>query len=184
MRFAYKMFNKDLTCTSGRGKYQYTEGEWFEEPEANCAKNGFHCAENPLDCLSYYPDWKNSVCYLVEVGGDVDEDNVDSKISCTKIRLVKRLTTDQFIEQAIVYTIQHPETSRHSLIADEEGYPGRYPFVFARGKYPRAKGRIGDTIVLLEEETNSKQIIRAGTYEIDGRAYKEDTFYNVEGCEA
>ena len=26
--------------------------------KANCRANGFHCAENPLDCLSYYPDMK------------------------------------------------------------------------------------------------------------------------------
>ena len=45
--YAYKMFNKDLTCTKGRGRFQYTPGEWIEEPEANCVKNGFHCAKNP-----------------------------------------------------------------------------------------------------------------------------------------
>ena len=70
----YSMFNKDLTCTLGKGKYQYKPGDWIEEPEANCVKNGFHCAKNPLDCLSYYSSWDNSQCWIVEIGGDIDED--------------------------------------------------------------------------------------------------------------
>ena len=90
--YAYKMFNKDLTCTRGRGRFQYTLGEWIEEPEANCVKNGFHCAKNPLDCLSYYPRWDDSQCWIVEIAGDIDEDSIDSKVSCTRIRLIKRLT--------------------------------------------------------------------------------------------
>lgn len=184
MRFAFKMFNKDLTCTSGSGKYQYTVGEWFEEEEANCAKNGFHCAENPLDCLNYYPDWENSVCYLVEIGGDVDEDSMDTKISCTKIRLVKELTMDQFIEQAIVYMIRHPQAPVNRLVGIEEGNPGRYPFIFARGKHPRARGGTGDTIIILQEKEDSKEINAAGTFEIDERVYRADRFYDVWGREA
>ena len=101
--YAYKMFNKDLTCTLGKGKYQYKPGEWIEEPEANCRQNGFHCAKNPLDCLSYYPSWDNSQCWIVEIGGDIDEDSVDSKVSCTRIRLVKRLTLEEFVAEAFAH---------------------------------------------------------------------------------
>lgn len=183
MEFAFKMFNKDLTCTKGNGTYQYSVGEWIEEEKANCVKNGFHCAQNPLDCLTYYPDWENSVCYLVEIGGDIDEDDRDTKISCTRIRLVKELTMDQFIEQAIIYVLQHPEAPNNSLIGVEEGRQGRYPFIFARGKHPKAKGYLGNTIVLLKEEEKSKKINAAGAYEIDGRVYKADTFYDVWGRE-
>ena len=44
---AYKGFNKGLVC---RG-YQFSNGENITD-EANCAKNGFHSAENPLDCIT------------------------------------------------------------------------------------------------------------------------------------
>ena len=54
---AYKGFEKDLVC---RG-YQFTKDKVQETDQANCRENGFHCAENPLDCLCYYRDWKNSV---------------------------------------------------------------------------------------------------------------------------
>ena len=41
--YAYKMFNKDLTCTLGRGTFQYQPGVWYEEldKEANCRKNAW-----------------------------------------------------------------------------------------------------------------------------------------------
>lgn len=47
--YAYKGFEPDLSC---RG-YRFVMGKNVT-PEANCASNGFHCAENPLDCLSYW----------------------------------------------------------------------------------------------------------------------------------
>ena len=45
---AYKGFNKGLTC---RG-YQFKADEVNVTKEANCVRNGFHCAENPLDCVA------------------------------------------------------------------------------------------------------------------------------------
>lgn len=70
---------------------------WNKTDKANCGENGFHCAENPLDCLSYYRNWRNSVYYEVEAAGDLDEDEFDSKISCTEIYLLKRLTLEQLL---------------------------------------------------------------------------------------
>ena len=81
---AYKGFQKDLKC---RG-FQFQEYGINETEKANCRQNGFHCAENPLDCLCYYPNWKNSVYYIVDASGDLDEDGEDSKISCTQMRLL------------------------------------------------------------------------------------------------
>ena len=80
---AYKGFQKYLKC---RG-FQFQEYGINETEKANCRQNRFHCAENPLDCLCYYPNWKNSVYYIVDASGDLDEDGEDSKISCTNMRL-------------------------------------------------------------------------------------------------
>ena len=68
---AYKGFGPGLIC---RG-YRFQMGKNVTE-QANCAENGFHCAENPLDCLYYYSDMKQFEYYLVDAGGDVDEDPV------------------------------------------------------------------------------------------------------------
>lgn len=45
---AYKGFHPGMVCIG----YQFQMGLNMTE-EANCRKNGFHCAEDPLDCLSY-----------------------------------------------------------------------------------------------------------------------------------
>ena len=44
---AYKGFRPGLICLG----YQFVMG-LNTTAEANCRANGFHCAENPLDCLS------------------------------------------------------------------------------------------------------------------------------------
>ena len=89
---AYKGFNKGLVC---RG-YQFQPGENITE-EANCAKNGFHSAENPLDCITYYGNIKDSVYCIVEVTGDMDEDDCDSKIASTELRIIKQLTLEELM---------------------------------------------------------------------------------------
>ena len=88
---AYKGFHPGLVC---RG-YQFVMGLNVTE-KANCAANGFHCAENPLDCLIYYPQMEISEYYLVDAGGDVDEDEFDSKISCTQLTILRKLTRAEF----------------------------------------------------------------------------------------
>ena len=64
--------------------------------KANCRENGFHCAENPLDCLSYYSSLEHSEYYIVNAGGDIDEDEHDSKIACTERDMIKQLTKELF----------------------------------------------------------------------------------------
>lgn len=181
MEYAFKMFNQDLTCTKGRGKFQYHENEWMEEEEANCVRNGFHCAKNPLDCLSYYPDWDSSVCYVVEIGGDIDEDAWDSKISCTKIRLIHPLTLSQFVAHSLWYIMQHPLMPDNVNVKADRATAGRNHFAIARGKDPAAKGKLGDAIGILKEKPESREIEAAGSYRIDGRKYLPDVWYDVEG---
>ena len=41
---AYKGFHRDLTCTLGKGRYQYREGVWIDETWAECGRAGLHCA--------------------------------------------------------------------------------------------------------------------------------------------
>lgn len=183
--YAYKMFNKDLTCTLGKGKYQYKPGEWIEEPEANCRQNGFHCAKNPLDCLSYYPSWDNSQCWIVEIGGDIDEDSVDSKVSCTRIRLIKRLTLEEFVAEACRYMINFPlaEVNHHVMRQPAEVGLSCNHFVIVRCGEPMAKGREGDVIGLLMENDRTGQIYAGNVFTVGTSAYKAGTWYNVYGEE-
>lgn len=95
---AYKGFRPGLVCRD----YQFVMGLNVTE-KANCAANGFHCAEDPLDCLSYYSDMNRSEYYLVNAGGDVDEDEHDSKIACTELTIIKKLEREEFFLHALAY---------------------------------------------------------------------------------
>lgn len=94
---AYKGFDPGLIC---RG-YQFHMGLNVTD-KANCRANGFHCAENPLDCLSYYSDMTQAEYYIVEACGDIDEDDCDSKIACTLLNIIKRLTVEEFFSTALL----------------------------------------------------------------------------------
>lgn len=185
MRIAYKGFNADLTCTMGKGTFQYEPGKWYEEKEANCVKNGFHCASNPLDCLDYYGAWDRSQYWVVVIDGDMDEDGTNTKISATKIMLVKRLDMVEFLNHAITYIIEHPELKMNSRVKtvittakeDEK-------FVIVRGKDPVAKAvKTGQYIALIEEELHTNAVAAAGLYYVDGVTVKPGIFYDVDGRE-
>lgn len=185
MIVAYKGFEKDLSCTSGGHKFQYKLGIWNEEPEANCVQNGFHCAENPLDCLSYYPNWNNSVYYMVLVDGDIDEDGTDSKISCTRMKLVKELTAEEFVYVSLNYMVLHP-TMRKSNKVHDELFRGKseYGFEIVRGKNPKAAGKIGDVIGFAKENIDTKDITEISVITIDGEKFLPNILYCIDGTEA
>ena len=105
MKIAYKAFRPDLSCQAGGSTYQYQLQKWNEIKEAKCRETGFHCAEDPLDCLSYYPVWEQAVYYMVAADGDIDEDACDSKIACTRLRLLKKMTKEAYIYVALVYMV-------------------------------------------------------------------------------
>lgn len=180
MILAYKAFDPDLSCTSGGNRFEYQLLVWNEEPEADCAHNGFHCAENPLDCLSYYPDWKKAVYYLVLADGDIDEDAYDSKISCTRLKLVKRLDLEEFVAHSLRYLCSHPrmKVNRHVYWNQAEASRG---FAIVRGKNPVAKGKIGDVLGFVKEYPRSQEIVEAGLHIVDGIHILADTWYDVAG---
>ena len=180
METAYKMFNKDLTCNMGRGSFQYKPGQWYEEPESNCRRNGFHCAKNPLDCLNYYRNWDASSCWLVEIDGTVDEDDIDSKVSATRIRLVREMDLLTFVAAAGSYIMDHPQLPNSGWVAVEAGEANGNHFVVCRGKNPRARGRDGDILCILREEKDSPEIERAWIARI-GEGFRPGVWYDVEG---
>lgn len=175
---AYKGFNKDLTC---RG-YQFTEEKVHTEPEANCVKNGFHCAENPLDCLSYYPNWENSVYYIVKASGDIHEDASDTKLSCTNLRLIKKLSLIQFVYEALKYMEKHPirPWNRHVYKNRGEADQG---FVIVRGKDPIAKGPKDSILGLVTEEPKGNKVIMITVIHVDGVEVKANTWYSTKDNE-
>lgn len=177
---AYKGFKKDLSCTSGGNRFQYKLGVINTTEAANCRQNGFHCAEDPLDCLSYYPDWDGSVYYIVDAGGDISEDGTDSKISCTEMLLIKELTMEEFIMESLIYISNHPFRVMNRCVMTDEA-EARVKFAIVRGKQPIAKGAKGTFLGFAREEKGSPEIGDIAVYKIDGVTFLPDKWYTVEG---
>lgn len=186
MRLAYKAFNADLTCTMGRGTFQYELGIWYEEEEANCVKNGFHCASNPLDCMNYYGSWDDHQFWIVAIDGDIDEDGTDTKISATKIKLIRRLSLQDFLAHAVSYIYEHPQLKMNQRVKKEcVEMSERDKFVIVRNYDPSAKAaKIGQYIALIKENASDPSVIEAaGLFYVDGLNTKPNIWYDVEGRE-
>ena len=183
--YAYKMFNKDLTCTLGRGTFQYQPGVWYEEldKEANCVKNGFHVAKNPLDCLSYYHSFEKAQCWIVEIAGDMDEDSCDSKVSAQKIRLVKRLSLSEFVARACMYIMEHPALAYNYHVTEDKAVADGNHFAISVGERPCARGKKGDVLGILRTYPGESEIAEATCFEIDGLQYLPDVWYDAGGKE-
>lgn len=171
---AYKGFHPGLVCLG----YQFRTGLNVTD-KANCRSNGFHCAANPLDCLSYYSDMDRSEYWLVDAGGDIDEDGEDSKIACTHLTILKKLTPKDFFLHALVYMVDHPELAWNSHVRREIGEASS-GFVVVRGIDPVACGKKGDILALAQESPLTGQIIQIGLAEVDGSQIRPDRWYNVD----
>ena len=97
---AFKGFNKDLTC---RG-FQYEEGKDFHTERAECCEEGFHACEYPLDCFGYYNP-AQSVFHEVELSGDMDRENSDTKVCATDIKIGARISIAGLVKAAIDFTM-------------------------------------------------------------------------------
>lgn len=170
---AYKGFCPGLIC---RG-YQFHMGLNVTE-EANCAQNGFHCAEDPLDCLSYYGSLENSEYCLVRPGGDIDEDNCDSKIACTELSILKKLEREEFFLHALAYMVDHPgrEWSCH---VHQNQAKAKYGYAVVRGTDPLASGKKGDILAFAKEDADAKKIVQIAVVRVGEHKIKSGIWYDI-----
>ena len=175
MRLAYKAFAPGLVC---RGVAFKPIGEVNVTDAANCARNGWHCAEDPADCLRYYPDFQNSVFTIVNVGGDVDEDAVDSKISCTELTILRVLEPADYLLHILLYMARHPKKDCFA-VKDGSGV-ARNGYVVVRGTNPRAKGQEGDLLAMAR--VKGCEVIQMAVYRV-GVDVPADVYVNIDGEE-
>lgn len=177
---AYKITAPGLVATMGENSNYQLKMGLNQTPVANCAKNGFHCAENPLDCLNYYSNLKGNEIYIVNAGGDIDEDARDSKISCTELTIIRQITVPEFVAAALLYVRKYPDRPMHyrikTMAATAEG-----GFCIAEGGNPRCKAKnIGDVLGFIK--TKGKDI-KIKVIVADGEKIKTDVWYNSDGEE-
>lgn len=186
---AYKGFHGDLTCTFGKGTFQYEAGATITEELSKCARNGLHCAEYVLDCLKWYPLGRGNRYFQVEAEGNIDEDGTDTKISCTKMTLVRELNVKEIALQAMIYICSHPHRDwKHwsnicSVTEDSAEGCGEGSIAIARGKCPVVKGEIGTAAGLLVESPDSVEIEAAKFFVIDGKKVKAGKYYGYRNGE-
>lgn len=171
---AYKGFRPGLVCRD----YQFVMGLNVTD-KANCAQNGFHCAEDPLDCLSYYPNMEQSEYYLVDAGGDVDEDADDSKISCTRLTILKKLERKEFFLHALAYMADHPNREWNTHVMPEVGCTAN-GFAVVRGVGPKAKGQLGSVLAMAREDPKTGKITQIAIAQVDGVTVLPDTWYDID----
>ena len=169
---AYKAFHSGLTCRD----YQFVMGLNITD-KANCRQNGFHSAENPLDCLSYYP-YADSEFYLVEAGGDIDEDGMDTKISCTELRILKRLSPKEFFLHALAYMVDHPYREWNHCVKEDRA-KAHNGYAVVRGCDPLASGETGDILAFAKENVKSGRIEQIAVAQIDGKKLLPGVWYDV-----
>lgn len=180
METAYKMFHADLTCTMGRGTYQYEPGKWHEEDEANVGSNGFHVCKNPLDCLGYYHNFATSQCWACDIDGDVDEAGNDTALSVQRIRLRERLDLPAFVAAACLYIINHPEQPYSGSVTTGPAEPNSNHFAISVGPDARARGELGDVLGILQRYEGRRTIKEATCFVVDGKRYKPGIWYGAD----
>ena len=178
MRLAYKAFAPGFVC---RGVQFRPVGEKNVTDAANCARNGWHCAENPADCLSYYPNIRCSVYCIVAVEGDTDEDANDSKISCTELTILRELSLPDYFLHILIYMAKHPSVPC-SITQNGRGDSGRRGYAVVRGLRPYAKGKLGD-ILAMAREGEQNEIVQIAVHVVDGEKIPEDTYIDIDGRE-
>ena len=172
--FAYKAFDKNLKC---RG-YQFELG--FNTTEkANCRQNGFHCAENPIDCLSYYSNMGQAEYYLVDAGGDIDEDDLDTKIACTELTILQQLPRKEFFLHALAFMVEHP-FRKWSTHIKKDCTEAKNGYAIVRGIDPIARGKKGDILAFAKENGPTGKITQVSLTCVDGKDILPNVWYGVD----
>ena len=178
---AYKGFRKDLTCTMGKGTFQYEVGKLYMEEKAKCANTGFHAATNPLDVLSYY-NGNEDRYFIVELFGDIDEDGADTRISAEGIVLKKEISKLELYLVGVLWMAEKPLAKWANIVKKDLGDASGAGAVIVRGRKPKARGNLGDTLFLVMEGKDG-QVEQIGSWLIDGEKFQNGKYYNVKGDE-
>ncbi len=178
-QYGVKATEPGLIC---RG-YQFKPTPHVNECEkAKCVSCGFHYAENPLDCLSYYPVFDKAEFWLVYGNGDIHETTGDSKIACTRLEFLRRLDMVSYLIECLRYIHEHPRRELHRLVCRERGTVGGVNrFVIVVGDHPAAMGeRDGDVLCLLQRgERHDADMF--GIYTVGEEGFEPGVWYDVGG---
>ena len=155
---AYKGFTKEMSAILGNGTYYFELGKKAVTEKSKTVSCGFHCCENPFECLSYYRFDGNNRFFMVEVEGDIDEDG-DERIAGTEITPLKELSDKEFALAGMKYIIEHPARmnwqqnySEVKVCKDKADYK-EARIVIVRGEDPEVITYIGQIVGMIKEKS-------------------------------
>ena len=122
---------------------------------------------------------------VVKADGDINQDGVNSRISCTKLTLVREISRTELAAYACRYMEKYPDREVKSRwLHEAKGKCTlRGDFVIVRGKDPRAAGVEGSFFFLVKEKKDSHEIQTVYPAYVDGRDIKEGIYYGLRGDE-
>lgn len=182
---AYKGISPDMTARLGNHDGEiFKVGCTYTVKQSKTARNGYHCCENPVQCLRYY-DLKSDRFFMVEAAGSIDEDDAE-RIACTKLTILRELDIKDFFAACMKYIICHPERSEWEWsgkgVEIARSSAKAAVIAIARGEDPRAMiGENEGYIGLIKEDSNGV-LLSAQAIRIDGRSKYPQTWYHINSC--
>ena len=155
----YKATNADMTCHTGSGIFQYALSVPARADRSACGSTGLHACEYILDCTGYYSLGDGNRFFLAEAAGDIHEDGINTRISCTELTLLRELTNHEIAREAMLYMINHPKREHwqrrsHQIDVDSQSAEMsiRDGIAIARGTDPQVRGCAGSHLGLIRED--------------------------------
>lgn len=178
-------FDKNMRAVLGNGVYQYATSGTYIEPECKARCNGFHFVEYAPDCLGYYGLGKGNRYFLINAGGDINEEQ-GQVCSCTEMTLLKELNMDQFVIKTLEYMVRNPrmdwqrerwmlQIARDRATAEQAG-----AIAIARGVHPKVQGVKGSHLGLVLENEWGEIISAIGFQAKDDRIYTLTVNHRLE----
>ena len=178
---AYKGVSADGTNRLGSGKILYEVGRTYRTEKSKTVASGFHCCENPFECLGYYTLGKDRF-FEVEASGSIDEDK-EERIACTEMKILRELTVPDFMLIGIAYMVKHPKREnweqKHSNMTVAKDKAEGSLIAIARGSSPMAAAGMGGYIGLIQEKEQDG-IVCVRMKKVDGRGILPGTFYTLK----
>lgn len=179
---AFKGASKDMTARLGNHDGEvFRIGKTYTVKESKTARCGYHCCENPVQCLGYY-SLDTDRFFEVEASGDIVEDDRE-RIACTRMTILKELDLKDFFAECLKYIIAHPDRRPWEWngggveIAKNKARAKK--IAIARGMDPRAMvGEPNGHIGLIRQDANG-WILAARAIRADGKVYAPNTWYHI-----
>jgi hypothetical protein len=145
---AYKGFDENWQCLG----FQYEVGKTYKhDGKVEVCSSGFHSCTNPFDVLNYYDVTKNFA--LVELNGETQNHNSDSKIASAEITIKTELKLPDFISSCIKYLQDICGQTEQSGDYSQLAASGNHSQLVASGDYSK-----------LAASGNYSQLVASGDY--------------------